>query len=144
MSVSPRRPRRVPSIQRPTGGESGNGDDATDDQSTLARAKSESGRFSLLLIDNVTGKATRVNMKPLRLDTILKTNLRDRRLLMGWLHMNLVEAARRLWPGFAVTEEHKPLTGYPIQEHREEPPDKPFLPVWRRHRLDDFDDEGGI
>lgn len=100
------------------------------------------------MIDNVTGKATRVDVRPLKLEMMLKTNRRDRPLLIGYLLISLVEAARRLWPEFLpASTERQPLTGYPLQKHEPEGPTVPFLPRWRRRlqfRIEDDDDGQGL
>jgi len=93
----------------------------------------------------VTGKATRVNFRPLPLEMILRSNRRDRPLLVGYLLTQLTDAARRLWPEFEPEHnEHKPLTGYPLVPRRaQSQPEGPFRPRWRRY-LERDDDDGGV
>ena len=104
--------------------------------------KPDRGRFSLLLIDNETGKARRVNAAPLTIELILRTNVRDRTLLIGWLLECMKIAAASLWPGFG------PLpTRTTLDQNRDfriniegDPMDETtdghghFLPRWRRNR----------
>ena len=42
-----------------------------------------------------------MNVAPLTIDTILRSNRRDRPLLVGWLIENLVEAVHKIAPDFA-------------------------------------------
>lgn len=110
----------------------------------IKRSKPDPGRFSLLLIDNATGKATRVNVYPLRLDTTLKSSARGRQLAVGWLMMQLAAAAQKLWPEFDPEREPVKLTGFPVLEQTVEGPHVPFVPVWRRRgRWNVDDDESG-
>jgi len=99
------------------------------------------------MIDNVTGKATRVNVRPMQLETILRTNT-SRHMVAGWLVMQLGEAAKRLWPEFVPGgdrvfdpgEDH--LVGFPEPPMRAaRDPRIPFVPRWRRWVTGD--DDGG-
>jgi hypothetical protein len=133
-------------VRRTPDDEPGVGSEAAKGHS-LRKPQPERGRFSLLLIDNETGKATRVNVYPLRLDTTLRSGQLDRRLGVGWVMMQMVEAAKRLWPEFMPDEEPPKLDGYPLLErHPDEGPSVPFTPIWRRWRwnMDDDEDHGGI
>ena len=80
----------------------------------------------------MTGKATRVDVRPLTVEGILRTNRRDRPLLVGYLLGQLLEAAGRLWPEFVP--ERTALSAYPITLKEEEGPSVPFVPRWRRSR----------
>ena len=99
------------------------------------------------MIDNATGKATRVDVRPLKLEMMLKTNRRDRPLLIGYLLMSLIEAAQRLYPEFLpAAMERQPLGNYPLTVKQDaDARSVPFLPRWRR-RLSTLidDDDGGI
>lgn len=93
------------------------------------------------MIDNVTHKATRVDLWPVRLDVILHEPS-HRRLLTGWLLGQLTNAALRLYPEFQPSERTL-LLGHPIVP--EVPDEKqPFLPRWRRRLYSGYDDDGGI
>ena len=98
------------------------------------------------MIDNVTGKATRVDVRPLKLEMMLKTTRRDRPLLIGYLLASLIEAAQRLWPEFVpIMEAREPLVSYPLQHVASAGPNVPFLPRWRRrleHRFGDDEEIG--
>ena len=93
----------------------------------------------------MTGKATRVNFRPVRLDVMLR-NARERRLLSGYLVAQLIEAAQRLWPDFATEPERIPLVGHPIEPPpASAPAPVPFRPRWRRRlqdRTEENDDSG--
>ena len=109
----------------------------------IRQPKRDTGRFSLLLIDNATGKATRVNVRPLTVEGIMRSALNDRRLASGYLWLQLVEAAKRLWPEFET--ESSRIVGYPLPPRRVQEPtqDGPFVPRWRRwldHKEDDNED----
>lgn len=143
MPVQPESAGGVPNLQRDTNQQSGNG--------SPVRAKGpryESGRFSLLLIDNETKKAARVNVQPLRLDMMLQSNRRDRPLLIGYLLAQILEAARKLYPEFSPEPvERPPIKSYPVLPRTVEGPSVPFLPRWRRRRFgteDDYEDDGGV
>lgn len=76
----------------------------------------------------------------------MRSSLRDRRLASGYLWMQLLEAAKRLWPEFEPEVERKPLVGYPLPPRRvEDTTERPFRPRWRRW-LDpeEDDDDGGL
>lgn len=136
MSVPPDRLRDVvgPADEQPGDGE----------PNALAGPKYQPGRFSVLLIDNVTGKATRVDVRPLTIEGILRTNRRDRPLLVGFLLVSLLAAARKLWPEFEP-ETRLELSGYPLEIREKSGPSVPFMPRWRRHQTNTYeDDEGGI
>ena len=93
----------------------------------------------------MTGKATRVNFRPVRLDVMLR-NARERRLLSGYLVRQLIEAAQRLWPDFTTdVPERIPLVGHPIEPPPAPIPTVPFRPRWRRRlqdRTEENDDSG--
>jgi hypothetical protein len=93
----------------------------------------ETGRFSLTLTDEVTGQAVKVNVAPLTVDMILRSNQRDTRMLVGYLLESLVIAARELWPDFAPLPARKPLIDHEI-EFEEPPPENtgPWKARWRR------------
>lgn len=133
MSVPPEGPRGHPALRGAADQQPRDGDDEdTAGAPALKRPKREIGRFSLLLIDNVTGKSTRVDVWPLRLDTILRPSKLDRSLDVGWLVMQLQEAATKLWPEFGPVE-RKPLTGAPLKvEITDVGPNVQFMPRWRR------------
>jgi hypothetical protein len=102
------------------------------------------------MIDNVTHKAMRVDMYPVQLEVILRTNLRDRRMLTGWLFEQMVETAKRLWPDFIIEDEEPPLVGFPLPPRRALPERRStrFAPPWIRRLgrggYDDDEDDGGI
>jgi len=111
----------------------------------LRRPKPSPGRFSLLLIDNTTGKAIRVQFWPTRLDMVLGAGIRDRKMMAGWLLAQMVEATQRLAPDFVRTEEEKkPFVAPRIVP--EPPPPPPFRPRWHRRMTgtEVEDDDGGI
>jgi hypothetical protein len=98
------------------------------------------------MIDNVTGKATRVDFRPVQLETMLAHH-RERRLLGGYLVQQLIEAAKRLWPEFQIPDEPRtPLVGYPIVPRRIEDraSDEPFIPRWRKWISQVDDEDGGV
>ena len=143
MPVPPQGARRFSGVQRDTGEQPGNG---LSDRLAKGGTKSDTGRFALLLIDNTTKRATRVNFRPLTLEMILRSNRHDRPLIVDYLLMQLVEAAQRLWPEIIPeSTNHRPLTGYPLRPRRTEEESKPgpFVPRWRRY-LSHEDDDGGI
>ena len=104
------------------------------------------GRYSLVLIDNETGQSAPVDIYPLRLDSILRSTI-NRQLSIGWLVMQIIEAAKTLGAS-EIPPERNRLTAYPIVALSPipRPQQKPFLPVWRRRRedLSIEDDDGGI
>lgn len=79
---------------------------------------------------------------------MLRTNRRDRPLLIGYLLSQLIEAAQKLWPEFEPVIEREPLRSYPLAiERRAVDHPVPFLPRWRRrlsHDEDDDAEDGGI
>jgi len=96
------------------------------------------------MIDNETGEKTTVFFWPTRLDTMLKTS--DRKITAGWLLMQVLEAAHRLWPDLPKIEE-RPI--YPALVPKQPlPPPGPFRPRWFRRmndpHYDDDDDTGAI
>ena len=89
----------------------------------------------------MTGKATRVDLWPMRLDVILRTSLFDSRTAIGWLVSQLTETVTRLAPDY---EPPKPVPARPPMAERRKviEPDKPFMPRWRRRMTDiDYDDD---
>jgi len=62
----------------------------------------------------------------------MRTNLRDRRLMMGYLLLSLTDAAHRLWPAFVV--ERPEIQGPGLAARSEAPEVAPFIPTWRRDR----------
>ena len=90
----------------------------------------------MLLIDNQTGKATRVNFAPMTLEAILRSVRRDRPLLLGYLLEQLHTAALKLWPELGPLPERPPLNPSPAIEPREgqEMTPQPWRPPWRRNR----------
>lgn len=122
----PVQPARLRNVVGPTD------DEPRDSGRTPERRRHRAGRYSLLVIDNVTGKATRVDVKPLTVEGILRTNRRDRPMLVGYLLMALLDAAHKLWPDF--DEERRALATHPLSERIAEVPEVPFVPVWKRPR----------
>lgn len=87
------------------------------------------------MIDNTTGKAVRVDFRPLPLEMILRSNRRDAALLLGYLLEALLEAAKRLWPEFVPLPKRTPLKQPGRREFDPMTDDlEKKLPVWRRSR----------
>ncbi len=111
------------------------------------------GRFSLLVVDNETGETVGAELWPVRLDTILLSG-RSQRLVAGWVLSQIGEAAERLLPGFmdrAIREVvPQGAVPQPISTHRKYDivpmpvvrPSDPFVARWRRTIVDE--DDGGI
>jgi hypothetical protein len=86
------------------------------------------------MIDNVTGRATRVNLWPTTLEIILRDRRIDRHLMLGYVMTQLLEAARRLWPEFEPEHSvREPIAGHPLRRSTDEPQTRPFKPRWRRY-----------
>jgi Flp pilus assembly pilin Flp len=84
----------------------------------------------------VSGKATRVNIKPLTVEGMMRTSRRDRPLLIGFLLNALIEAGQKLWPEFAPlpTLTSPSLPQRPQEQHPDAAHDG--RPRWRRRRDD--------
>ncbi len=156
MSIPPEGSEGVSDLQRSADQESG------DRSRTLERLpERDPGRFSLLLIDNVTGEEALVDLWPVRLDTILLSH-RSQRLVSGWLMAKIGETAERLLGGFtdsapaeaphrighpapANTRQDAPGRRYDIGSGKrsEQPSGAPFTPRWRKWLIGD-DDDGGV
>jgi hypothetical protein len=74
-----------------------------------------------------------VNVAPLTVEMILRSNQRDSRMLVGYLLESLVISAVALAPEFAPFAQRKVLKDYEI-ELEEPPPDEPgpWKARWRR------------
>lgn len=98
------------------------------------------------MIDNETGKATRVNVWPMRLDVAIKPgSVPNTKLVSGWVMAQLTEAAVRLWSDFAVEKPLPPRRSL-IKPVISEPTQPPPMARWRRRamHIDDYDDDGGV
>jgi Flp pilus assembly pilin Flp len=89
-----------------------------------------------MLIDETTGKATRVDFRPLPLEMILRSRRRDAPLLLGYLVESLLIAAQKIVPDFAPFPRREPPK--PIERREFDPMsgdlERRTFPVWRRSR----------
>lgn len=93
------------------------------------------------MIDNVTRKAARVDVRPLTIEGILRATLRDRSLATGYLWTQILATAKRLWPDFEQ-DGPEPLKVYPTSARpKPEVPAKPFKARWRRVQANEEEDE---
>ncbi len=99
------------------------------------------------MIDNTTGKATRVNLWPMRLDVAIRPGPRSAQLVGGWIVSQLAEAAIRLWPEFADIKEPprrvEPLAVRAAEAAKDSGTGR-FVAPWRRRMMRVEDDDGGI
>jgi Flp pilus assembly pilin Flp len=87
-----------------------------------------------MLIDETTGKATRVDFRPLPLEMILRSRRRDAPLLLGYLVESLLIAAQKLVPDFAPFPRREPPQPRREFDPMSEDLERRAFPVWRRKR----------
>lgn len=106
--------------------------------------KSKPGAFTLLLIDNRSKRATRVDVRPMTVEAILRAGGDKPSLLSAFLRAALVNAALKIDPDFEVVDATAPLERAHLLDRRrsEKPAEKPRLPNWMRRRDDGWEDHG--